>query len=385
MKKNVLFVVDERQMGGVSILLSDILKNINVSKYNIDILVLQNNGNELSNLPKGVNIIYGNKFFRGVDYTIKQAIKSFNPVLIYSKLRLVYLMRNKKIGERIKKERKKILKKKYDVEIAFKDGFCALVTIYGDSNKKYHWLHSDYSMFDPTSHYNELFSEILPKFDKIIAISKSVATKFKEVYPVNNVDVIYNIIDKDKIIKMSNEEDIEFDKNKINFVSVGRFHEMKGYDRLIEALNKLNIDKKLDNVTVRLIGDGDQFELVKNKVMEYNLSDKVLLLGRKSNPYVYVKKADCFIMCSRYEPFGLVTLEAMILKVPVLSLDVLSIREIFKDSYGEIFPNDEKGLYDGILDVINNQKKWKKYQSNLKDYNYDIKGIITKIEKLLDQ
>lgn len=385
MKKNVLFVVDERQMGGVSILLSDILKNINVSKYNIDILVLQNNGNELSNLPKGVNIIYGSKFFRGVDYTIKQAIKSFNPVLIYSKLRLVYLMRNKKIGERIKKERKKILKKKYDVEIAFKDGFCALVTIYGDSNKKYHWLHSDYSMFDPTSHYNELFSEILPKFDKIIAISKSVATKFKEVYPVNNVDVIYNIIDKDKIIKMSNEEDIEFDKNKINFVSVGRFHEMKGYDRLIEALNKLNIDKKLDNVTVRLIGDGDQFELVKNKVMEYNLSDKVLLLGRKSNPYVYVKKADCFIMCSRYEPFGLVTLEAMILKVPVLSLDVLSIREIFKDSYGEIFPNDEKGLYEGILDVINNQKKWKRYQSNLKDYNYDIKGIITKIEKLLDQ
>lgn len=385
MKKNVLFVVDERQMGGVSILLSDILKNINVSKYNIDILVLQNNGNELSNLPKGVNIIYGTKFFRGVDYTIKQAIKSFNPALIYSKLRLVYLMRNKKIGERIKKERKKILKKKYDVEIAFKDGFCALFTIYGDSTKKYHWLHSDYSMFDPTSHYNELFSEILPKFDKIIAISKSVATKFKEVYPVNNVDVIYNIIDKDKIIKMSNEEDIEFDKNKINFVSVGRFHEMKGYDRLIEALNKLNIEKKLNNVTVRLIGDGDEFDNIKNKIMEYNLSDKVMLLGRKSNPYVYVKKADCFIMCSRYEPFGLVTLEAMILKVPVLSLDVLSIREIFKDSYGEIFPNNEKGLYDGILDVINNQKKWKKYQSNLKDYNYDIKGIITKIEKLLDQ
>ena len=385
MKKNVLFVVDERQMGGVSILLSDILKNINVSKYNIDILVLQNYGNELSNLPKGVNMIYGTKFFRGVDYTIKQAIKSFNPALIYSKLRLVYLMRNKKIGERIKKERKKILKKKYDVEIAFKDGFCALFTIYGDSTKKYHWLHSDYSMFDPTSHYNELFSEILPKFDKIIAISKSVATKFKEVYPVNNVDVIYNIIDKDKIIKMSNEEDIEFDKNKINFVSVGRFHEMKGYDRLIEALNKLNIEKKLNNVTVRLIGDGDEFDNIKNKIMEYNLSDKVMLLGRKSNPYVYVKKADCFIMCSRYEPFGLVTLEAMILKVPVLSLDVLSIREIFKDSYGEIFPNNEKGLYDGILDVINNQKKWKKYQSNLKDYNYDIKGIITKIEKLLDQ
>ncbi len=385
MKKNVLFVVDERKMGGVSVLLSDILKNINISKYNIDVLVLQNNGNELSDLPKDVNIIYGTKFFKGVDYTIKQAIKSCNPFLIYSKLRLIYLMKHKKIEKKIIRERKKILKKKYDVEIAFKDGFCALFTIYGDSKKKCHWLHSDYAMFDCTSHYHELFSEILPKFDRIVAISNSVATKFNEVYPTNNVEVIYNIIDKDKIINKSKEEDISFDKNKINFVSVGRFHQMKGYSRLIDVLNKLNIDKKLDNVMVTLIGDGEEFDLVKNKVNEYNLTDKVNLVGRKSNPYVYVKNGDCFIMCSHYEPFGLVILEAMILKVPVLSLDVLSIREIFKDSYGEIFPNSEEGLYNGILDVINNPKKWKKYQSNLKNYEYDIKGIITKIEKLLDK
>jgi hypothetical protein len=172
MKKSVLFVVDERKMGGVSILLTDILKSINIKKYDIDVLVLQNNGNELSNLPKEVNIIYGTNFFKGVDYTIKQAIKSCNPLLIFSKLRLVHLMKNKKIGKYITKERTKILKKDYDVEIAFKDGFCALFTIYGNSKKKYHWLHTDYSMYDCTSHYHELFSEVLPRFDKIIAISK---------------------------------------------------------------------------------------------------------------------------------------------------------------------------------------------------------------------
>ncbi len=385
MKKNILFVVDERKMGGVSILLTDILKKINISKYQIDVLILHNNGNELENLPKEVNIIYGTKFFNGVDYTLKGALKTFNPALIFSKIRLMYLMKTKKISKRIVSEREKILTKKYDVEIAFKDGFCALFTIYGDSIKKCHWLHTDYSMYDCTAHYHELFSEILPRFDKIIAISNSVKVKFNEIYKTNNVEVIYNIIDKDKIINMANSEDVIINDKKINLISVGRFHEMKGYDRLVDVLNLLNNDGKLENVVVRLIGDGEQFDLVKDKVEKYHLGDKVLLLGRKSNPFSYVKKSDCFIMCSRYEPFGLVILEAMILKVPVLALDVLSIREIMKDAYGEIFPNNEKGLYDGIMDVINNQKKWKEYQSNLTEYNYDVKEIINKIEKLLDK
>ena len=56
--KNILFVVDEKKMGGVSVLLTDILKNINLKKYNIDVMVLHNNGDYLDDLPKSVNIIF---------------------------------------------------------------------------------------------------------------------------------------------------------------------------------------------------------------------------------------------------------------------------------------------------------------------------------------
>ncbi len=385
MKKNVLFVVDEKKMGGVSILLTDILKSIKISKYSIDVLVLHNNGDNLNDLPKDVNIIYGTPFFKSVDYTLKQALKSFNPSLIFSKIRLIYLMKSKKIDKRIIKERRKILNKKYDVEIAFKDGFCAVFTAYGDSIKKYHWLHTDYSMYDCTANYRNLFNEILPRFNKIVAISKSVKNKFQEIYPVDNVIVIYNIIDQNKIINMAKSEEVTFDNSKINLVSVGRFHEMKGYDRLIEVLNRLNNDGKLENVIVRLIGDGDDFNLVKEKVMKYHLNDKVFLLGKMKNPYSYVQKSDCFLMCSRYEPFGLVILESMILKVPVLALDVLSIREILNKEYGQIFENSEEGLAKGIIDVISNFNKWKKYKENLKTYDYSITNIVTQIEKLLDE
>jgi len=383
--KNVLFVVDEKRMGGVSILLSDILNKININNYQIDVLVLHNNGNYLDNLPENVNIIYGSKFFNTVDFTLKEVLKTKNPVKIYSKLRLIFMMKTKMIKKRIILERKKILKKKYDVEIAFKDGFTAIFTAYGDSLKKYHWLHSDYEMYDCTHNYHPLFEDVYKHFDKIIAISNSVLERFKTKYNVAKTDVIFNIIDENKIIEKSSLENITYDESKLNLISVGRIHNMKGYDRLIDVFHALDEAEKIDNTVLRIIGDGPDFELIKTKVKEYKLEDKVLILGSKKNPFPYVKASDCFIMCSRYEPFGLVILEALILKVPVLSVDVASIKEIMTEKYGFIYENSFNGLYNGILNVIENQKLLKEKKRNLNDYHYDIEGILKQIESLLDE
>ena len=105
--KKVLFVVDEKRMGGVSILLRDILRFINIKKYEIDVMVLDNNGDYLDDLDKSINIIYGTPFFSAVDYTLKEVIKSKNIKLIFHKLELIFLMKTKLIGKKIVKERKK--------------------------------------------------------------------------------------------------------------------------------------------------------------------------------------------------------------------------------------------------------------------------------------
>ena len=102
-KQNVLFVVDERRMGGVSILLEDILNMINISKYNIDILVLHNNGEMLNNLPKEVNLIYGTPYFSSIDYSIKEVIKTRNLKTIYYKLKVIFDMKTGNIKNVIKK------------------------------------------------------------------------------------------------------------------------------------------------------------------------------------------------------------------------------------------------------------------------------------------
>lgn len=383
-KKNVLFVVDEKQMGGVSVLLSDIMKKINLSKYSIDIMVLHNNGEYLDDLPKEVNLIYGTSFFENIDYTLKEVLKSKSVKRIINKLYTIFLMKTKLIGNKIKKERKKCINKKYDVEIAFKDGFCAIFTAYGDSTKKYHWLHTDYSMYDCTANYKRLFNEVFLFFDKIIGISNSVLERFKEKYNIDKTDVIFNIINEEEIKEKANKEQIKY-QEKINLISVGRIHNMKGYDRLISVMNKLNMNKQLDNVTLRIIGDGPDFELVKNLVNKYNLNDKVLLMGRMRNPFPYVKSSDAFLMCSRYEPFGLVVLESMILGVPVISTDVASIKEIMDEKYGMIVENSEDGLYKGIREIIKNKKRFDLYKNNLKDYSYPIDKIIKQIEDLIEE
>ena len=385
MKKNVLFVVDEKRMGGVSVLLEDILNNINIKKYNIDIAVLHDVGDYLSNVPKEINFIYGTPFFNTVDLTLKQVLQSKDIKKIYSKLRLIFLMKTKLIKNRIIKERKKMFKKTYDVEIAFKDGFCAIFTAYSNSLKKYHWLHSDYKMYDCTAKYKRLFKEVFPKFDKMIAISNSVLDRFLEKYHTKNNQVIFNIIDSDKIISKSKEEKINYDNKKINLISVGRIHEMKGYDRLIDVLHQLDLDNKLNNVITRIIGDGPDFELVKQKIKEYHLEEKAILMGRKKNPFPYISKSDCFIMCSRYEPFGLVILEALILKIPVLSVKVASIKEIMNEKYGLVVENSNKGLYKGLIKIIEDKNLINKYKKALNNYNYDIQKILKQIEGLLDE
>ena len=365
--KKVLFVVDERRMGGVSVVLQDILKFINIKKYEIDIMVLHNHGDYFENLDKSINLIYGTQFFEAVDYTLKEVLKSKNIKLIFHKLYLVFLLKTKLIGRKIVKERKKCLTKKYDVEIAFKDGITAAFTGYGDSLRKYHWLHTDYTISNPVSKYSKLFQEIYLKFDKIIGVSNDVIKEFLK-YKANDTDVVYNLIDKEKILSGSKKDKVNYPKDKLNLVTVGRMHYQKGYDRLIEVLNRLNIENKLSNVLVHIVGDGPDELKLRDLVSKYNLQDKIKFLGRKANPYPYIANADLFLLPSRYEAYSIVVLETLTLKVPILACRVLSIEETLKGKYGIVVENSEEGLYNGILGIIENQNTLKKYSDNLKKY-----------------
>ena len=349
--KKILIVVDERRMGGVSVLLEDILNMINLKKYDIDILCLHNNGEMLGNLPEGVNIIYGTNYFSSIDYTIKEVIKSKSIQKIFNKIRVVFDMKTGLIEKRIKKERKKILKEKYDVEIAFKDGFTALFTAFGNSKKKLHWLHYEYKKTNPNGKYDELFKKILPKFNQIVAVSKGVEDAFNDLYHLENkTQVITNLIDTDKIKKKSKEEcDVKLSSKDLNIVSVGRLHKDKAYDRLIKSIYELKQNGKLpSNFRLKIFGDGPEKEMLIGLIKVYELDKYIKLMGKVKNPYKYIKGNDLFVLPSLFESFGLVMIEAMSLNVPVLSTKNNGTSNIIKhDENGYVTENSEEGLYKG--------------------------------------
>ena len=388
MKKNILFVVDERKMGGVSVLLEDMLNMINLKKYNIDILCLHNNGEKLENLPKGVNMIYGTEYFNTVDYSIKEVIKSKNIKKIIGKLRLIFDMKTGRISKKIKTERKKILNKNYDVEIAFKDGFTALFTIFGDSKKKVHWLHYEYKKTSPNKNYDRLFKKILPKFDKIVAVSKGVEDAFNDIYNLEELtSVITNLIDTNKIKnKAAEKTDVKLSPKNINVVSVGRLHPMKGYDRLIEAIDKIKKEEQLpNNFILRIYGDGPARADLEKMIISKKLEKNVMLMGQTMNPYKYLKDSDLFILPSYYEPFGLVMVEAMTVGVPVLATKNAATSKIINNKEnGYITDNSTEGIYEGLMYLIKHPEELKLYQKNLKKYQYENKEIIKSIEEVLD-
>lgn len=388
-KKNILFVVDERRMGGVSILLEDILKTINIDKYNIDVLVLHNNGEMLENLPKSVNLIYGTPYFNAIDYTYKELLIKKDIKLLFRKFIVVFDMKTGLIEKKIRRERKKILNKQYDIEIAFKDGFTALFTIFGDSKKKIHWLQYEYRKTNPNAKYDKLFKKILPKFDKIIAVSEDVKNAFNDIYHLDNkTSVIHNLVDINKIkINAKEKTDILFNKNDFNAISIGRLHYSKGYVRLIEAIRKLNEEKLLPkNFKLRIYGNGPEHNNLMSKIEKYKLGSLIFLMGQTTNPYKYLKNSDLFILSSVHESFGLVIVEAMTLRIPVLATENSATSTIIKHKFnGYITENSEEGIYNGLKYLFSNIKELDKYRDNLKNYRYDNTKIIKQIEDVLDK
>lgn len=387
MKRNILFVVDEKRMGGVSVLFETIISLMDISNYNIDLLVLHNNGEMFKNLPSSINIIYGSSYFEAIDYTMKEIIKKKSIKLLLKKIKVVLDMKTGHIENVIKKERKKILTKKYDVEIAFKDGFTALFTAFGDSKRKIHWLHYEYKKTNPNGKYDKLFKRILPTFDKIVAVSDNVKKCFNDIYHLDDkVIVIYNVVNGEKIIELSKEEsNVLLNSNELNLVSVGRLHEMKGYDRLIDTIYKLKSDGIFDNVKLRIYGDGPLFESLNQKISDLKLTNDIFLMGSVMNPYKYIKNSDLFILSSIYEPFGLVIVESLTLGVPVLAtLNSATDKLISNDYNGLIVENSLDGLYSGLKKIIENKEILKKYKNNLTNYFYDNNEQLNKIKQILD-
>lgn len=208
------------------------------------------------------------------------------------------------------------------------------------------------------------------------------------VYPnlknVNNQDiekdVIYNYINCESVIEKSEEKQEEyFNKNTMNFVTVTRLVEQKAIDRLINVHKKL-IDEKL-NHSIYVIGDGPLKEALQQEIKENKVEDTFKLLGKKENPYPYIKNADYFCLLSYFEGYGMAIEEAKILEKPIIITNTAAREAVKSYKNSTILENSEKAIYEGLKQIIINGKP-----INTKDKrDYDNKQILEEIINVIEE
>lgn len=239
-----------------------------------------------------------------------------------------------------------------------------------NSSYKIAWIHSDFTkctgIFDWFNN-EEKTKNAYKQFNKIVCVSQYAKEKFTERIGIKeNIIVRYNINLTDDI-KNKAEEKIEekFNKNTFKVCTVDRLVEGKEYDRLLRIHKRL-IYEDLKHALI-IVGDGPDREKLTKYINDNNLNNSVYLLGRKANPYKYIKNSDLFVCSSRWEGFSTVISEAVILEKPVLTTRISGTEELFLNSeYGLITENDEKSLYKGLKDILNNNEFYFNYQNKVK-------------------
>ena len=384
MKKNILFVVDNLKMGGVTKVLGNLLNRLDYSLYDVDLLVLHYYEDMKFMYPSSIKIITAGNDLNLIDENIGKLLKEKNIIKIIKKALFAFSIKTGIIKKKILNNRKKALNKKYDIEIAFGDGFPYLYTAYGDAKKKIAWMHSDVLVKDYSARYYNRMKTAIQSMNACVAVSEKVGESYIKKYSANNVNVIQNVIDDDEIIKKSNllTQDIEFDKKQLNFISVGRLDYSKNYEMMLK--NAIKLKNEGFKFKVYIIGDGEEKEKLDKIIIENNMEDVFILCGRRDNPYAYVKNADMFLLSSRYEGLPTVIIEALILHVPCLSTDVAGVKQILNGKGGIIAKNDDEDFYIKWKNILLNQDVITKLKDQLKDYRYDNDVIIKKINKLFN-
>lgn len=176
--------------------------------------------------------------------------------------------------------------------------------------------------------FNKKFAyKMLNKADYLIYISKAVKNKYDQLLTNKNSRLVYNGIPVDNFFNVKLPE---FNKDKINLLIAGNICKTKGQEEAINAIEYLK-DKGIKNLELQIAGDGIMKEQLEQYVIENKLEDNVKFLGFRNDLDEIRKQINIYLMCSKNEAFGRVTVEAMMSKNLVIASNTGGTVELIMD------------------------------------------------------
>lgn len=337
MKKRLLFTAYNLDLGGIEKALLNLLDKIDYNKYEVTLILERKEGIFLDKINKNV--------------IIKELKVSSTKIIPLRKI-INYFRRFKF---------KLFNKNKYD--------FSCCYATYSFSGNIISRIASENSMLYVHSNYVQLYKNdekrikefydprSLDKFKYITFVSNESRDDFLKFYPKykNKTKVFNNFIDVDDIILKSNEEIREERPDNKLLVFVGRLD-----DSSKKLGRAINLVKNIDNITLWIIGDGKDKKLYEELVNAKKVSNRVIFLGKRENPYPYIKLADYVILTSDYEGFPVTYLEALTLNTDIITTISVSDDLIDISKLAHIVSKDVDEMTEEVNKILKSNKKLNK-------------------------
>ena len=387
--KRLLFINGHLNVGGCERSLVDVLKHFDYKKYQVDLLLLEDTGDYLNEIPKEVNILlYSlNESFGPLVKCITDSIKTKDWFSL--KFRAVYLLSTRFGKKRLKFARKQFpgLRDYYDTVIAFRPGICTDFAAYVVSAKtKISWWHHGEMMYSKVQ--AEAVNQSYEKMDYVVAVSESSARLVKNNFPnaAGKIRVIPNMIcTEDLLIKSELPSSVEYSApDELKLISIGRFAPEKNMV-ICPEIGRILLNQGIKFKWV-MIGDGSEKDLILNAIKEYGLNDHFILTGALANPYPEIKQSDILVHPSLVESQGLTVLEAMAFGKPVVVVKSEGPKEFITDGVnGLLVNNDADDIAKAIIGLIHDQagKNHIAAEASKVINSFSTERIIAKIESIV--
>ena len=396
--KKILIFAHTMELGGAEKALLGLLEVLDTTKYEVDLFLMRHEGELLASIPDKIKLLPEIPQYASLAVPFSTVIKRKQFPVLYG--RYLGKKRTKKRVEELGLPADndvglqyshlftlpfmpEVNEKQYDAAISFLTPHY-FVAEKVNANIKFAWIHTDYSMVAiDVEEQHRMWS----KYDYIVSISKSVTQSFTKMFPTLEQRIIEvgNMMPmsyiKHRMNAFSAEDEMPAD-GCIRILSIGRFCTAKNFDNVPEICRRIRSSGY--NVKWYLIGYGTDEQLIKEKIIENEMQRYVIILGKKNNPYPYLKTCDLYVQPSRYEGKCISVIEAQIMHKPVVITQYATSSSQLEDGIdGVIVPKDNEGCAAGIVGLLKNQKKRELLIIHSINKDYSNAAEIRKIDQLI--
>lgn len=401
-KPRIFIAMHYMEIGGAETALVGLLNALDPARVDVDLFLYDHRGEMMQFIPEWVNLLPQIPKYSVLERPIVELVKRGFWGIAAARLWAKWLSQKayKRSGstlenngglDKMSKCTTPLLPKinqsvTYDLAISFLTPH-RIVAEKVKAKKKIAWIHTDYTRVWVDAE-DEL--KVWQKYDYVASISSDVTNTFLQVFPslAPKIVEIENILSPAFVRKRAELEDTDKEfrqTDNISLLSIGRYSEQKNYDNVPDICKHLINETKL-NIKWYIIGYGGDEALIRQKIKEAGMEEHVILLGKRSNPYPYIKACDIYVQPSRYEGKSVTVREAQMLCKPVVVTNYPTAPSQIRSGIdGVIVPMDNEGCAHGLAEVICDKPLQERIIAHLKTHDYGNESEVEKIYTLINE